>query len=74
MFKGINPLVAYTFYTAATRDRPSAKASVCRKCGACEKKCPQRLPIMSDLQRVANDLEKPWFELPTRFVMKIMGR
>jgi predicted aldo/keto reductase-like oxidoreductase len=74
MFGGLNPLVMYTFYTVATRGNPSAQASACRKCGVCEKKCPQRLPIMSSLDDVASALEKPWVELPTRLVMKFMGR
>jgi predicted aldo/keto reductase-like oxidoreductase len=74
MFGGISTRIMYTFYTAASYGNPTAKASACRKCGACEKKCPQRLPIMSGLDDAAKALETPWIELPTRAVMKLMGR
>ena len=32
------------------------RADKCRKCGACEKMCPQSLPIREDLQRVIADM------------------
>jgi len=33
-----------------------AQAALCKKCGKCEKMCPQSLPIREDLVRVAKDL------------------
>ena len=33
-----------------------AQAALCKKCGKCEKVCPQALPIREDLARVAKDL------------------
>lgn len=33
------------------------KASQCRECGACEKMCPQQIPIRSDLKKAMKDLE-----------------
>lgn len=40
-------------------DRSNAFASVCKKCGACENKCPQHLPIRAHLEQVAMD-RKTW--------------
>lgn len=34
-----------------------AKASHCQQCGACERMCPQQLPIREDLKRVVQDFE-----------------
>lgn len=34
-----------------------AKASNCKECGACERMCPQQLPIREDLKRVVKDME-----------------
>ena len=35
-----------------------AKASHCQQCGACERMCPQQLPIREDLKRVVQDFER----------------
>lgn len=35
----------------------SARADQCRKCGACEKECPQAIAIRQDLVRVAEDFK-----------------
>ena len=34
------------------------KASNCKECGACERMCPQQLPIREDLKKVAKEFEK----------------
>ena len=35
-----------------------AKAENCKQCGACEKMCPQQLPIREDLKRVCEYMKK----------------
>lgn len=37
--------------------KPEAKAENCRKCGKCEKLCPQQLSIRDDLQKVSDYLD-----------------
>ncbi|MGI6721469.1 MAG: aldo/keto reductase [Anaerovoracaceae bacterium] len=44
------------YYNDYTREH--SKASDCIACGACEKACPQHLPIIEDLKRVAEVFEK----------------
>ena len=55
---------AYTTYGDLDRARSDygwrpggPKASACLKCGQCESACPQHLPIISLLERVADTLE-----------------
>lgn len=46
------------FAGALTGGRPSY-ASLCRKCGKCEKVCPQHIPIREKLSEVTDDMELP---------------
>lgn len=47
-----------TFKAKYQKMDEKAKASHCQQCGACEKMCPQQLPIREDLKRVAKDLQQ----------------
>ncbi len=38
-------------------------ASVCVKCGRCETRCPQKLPIRKELERVRKKIETPLYSL-----------
>ncbi len=42
-------------YARMTREHP--KASECLRCGACEARCPQRIPIIANLEKIASTLE-----------------
>ncbi|MDR1954054.1 MAG: aldo/keto reductase [Clostridiales Family XIII bacterium] len=65
--------ISYIMYTDGIGNPPS-KASLCKKCGVCEKKCPQNIPIMSSLEDVAREMENPLLRLPVRIAGKLMGR
>ncbi|MGI6173664.1 MAG: aldo/keto reductase [Christensenellales bacterium] len=42
-------------YARMTQEHP--KASECLRCGACEARCPQRIPIIANLEKIASTLE-----------------
>jgi uncharacterized protein len=53
---------AYLLFTSgADRNKPSY-ASLCKKCGKCEEKCPQSLPIREKLAEVAKDMQPFYFK------------
>lgn len=54
-FGGSQGMVARTYYGNLTQTH--GKASDCLKCGKCEKRCPQHLPIREYLESVAGELE-----------------
>ncbi|NBJ92879.1 aldo/keto reductase [Parablautia muri] len=54
-FGGPQGMVASTYYGNLTQTH--GKASDCLKCGKCEKRCPQHLPIRAYLEAVAGELE-----------------
>lgn len=51
---------AYNYYTGSKESGGlgAGKASQCVKCGACEKDCPQHLPIRALLEDVAKKFEQ----------------
>jgi predicted aldo/keto reductase-like oxidoreductase len=70
MFGGIEPYVSYIMYTDGFENPPS-KASICDKCGACEAKCPQNLPIIRHLEETAAAMEKRYLRLIVRLGRKV---
>jgi predicted aldo/keto reductase-like oxidoreductase len=54
MFQNFN-VVKWKWETEIGADH---QASKCIQCGACETKCPQKLPIREDLKRVQADMDK----------------
>ncbi|MDR2623648.1 MAG: aldo/keto reductase [Methanobrevibacter sp.] len=50
------------FYLLKTVENRSY-ASLCVKCGVCEKKCPQNIPIMKELDNVKSNLETWYYKL-----------
>jgi len=57
----------YVLYTAMTAN--PKYASLCNKCGKCEKLCPQKIEIRKELDNTKKALEKFYFK-PMMFVMK----
>ena len=47
--------------------------SLCVKCGACEKHCPQHLPIIKDLELVRKKMEPWWFRAGMVVVRKFLN-
>ncbi len=45
----------------------NAAASLCTRCGACEKKCPQHLPIRDHLEDVKKVFETPFYKIMSFF-------
>jgi predicted aldo/keto reductase-like oxidoreductase len=44
-------------------------ASLCTQCGACEKRCPQKIEIREELKNTAKALE-PFYFKPVLFIAK----
>ena len=60
--KGLNRETSYLIRTSGFDGGAKSYASLCRDCGACEKKCPQALPIRRHLREVSKEFEKLYFK------------
>ncbi len=56
------------YMSTLMNDQPSY-AGLCKKCGRCEKHCPQHLPIRENLQAVSKEFEGPLFKA-TKTILK----
>lgn len=45
-------------------------ASLCTECGACERHCPQNIPIRADLKKVKKRFETPLFKIGNSFIKR----
>jgi predicted aldo/keto reductase-like oxidoreductase len=70
MFSGLQQ---YMTSTGATDARKNYAASRCRACGACEKKCPQHIPIIQSLKNVSKRMEPFWFKTAVNLFVKLRG-
>jgi predicted aldo/keto reductase-like oxidoreductase len=60
--KGLNRETSYIIRTSGFDGGARSYASLCKDCGACEKKCPQGLPIRKHLTEVSKEFEKLYFK------------
>jgi predicted aldo/keto reductase-like oxidoreductase len=59
---GLNRETSYLIRTSGFDGGAKSYASLCRNCGACEKKCPQGLPIRKHLTEVSKEFERFYFK------------
>ena len=77
MFGGQLFKLQYLGFTAGMDGGKPSYASLCKKCGKCEKKCPQNIPIQRHLVEVSRDLQSFYFKPVVGLVRgyyKIRGR
>jgi predicted aldo/keto reductase-like oxidoreductase len=70
MFTGLQQ---YVTSTGVTDPRKNYAASQCKKCGNCEKHCPQHISIIKSLEKVSKRMEPFWFKTAIKLFMKFRG-
>ena len=69
----VSGLSLYEVLRMSRRSGKNMTANSCVKCGACEKKCPQHIPIMQELEAVKRALEPFWLKSLLKIYWKIMN-
>jgi predicted aldo/keto reductase-like oxidoreductase len=70
MFSGIQQYITSTGVTDA---RKNYAASQCKKCGKCEKHCPQHISIINSLEKVNKRMEPFWYKTAIKLFVKLRG-
>ena len=60
------------YVMCTTIKRKLSNASLCKKCGICERHCPQNIPIRDELDNVKKTLEGPIYKLVAGIVRKFI--
>jgi predicted aldo/keto reductase-like oxidoreductase len=63
----------YVTSTGLLNPHNNYAASNCKECGACEKKCPQHIPITKSLKKVTKRMEPFWFRTTLKIYLKVAG-
>ena len=63
----------YVTSTGLLDDQKNSAASKCKGCGACEKKCPQQIPIARSLKKVKRKMEPFWLKTALAIYFKLWG-
>ena len=72
--KGISAKAQYIMATEGAVNNKPSKASLCKACGACEARCPQKIKISDELKNVARAMEKNWLRVPARFALRLISK
>ena len=70
MFSGFH---LYVTSTGLLNPHHNYAASNCKQCGACEKKCPQHIPVPKLLKEVTMRMEPFWFRTALNLYMRLTG-
>lgn len=70
--RGLNRETSYLIRTSGFDGGSRSYASLCRDCGACEKKCPQGLPIRKHLAEDSGVFEKFYFKPAVGLIQRYM--
>ena len=65
-------IMRYYITTEGKNFGKPSRASLCKSCGACEKKCPQGIDIRKHLEDTVLVLEKASFRIPLLLYMKLL--
>jgi len=66
----ISGMQLYVTSTGSMDSQKKYAASNCEECGACEKKCPQRIPVIQSLKMVRKKMEPFWLRPAVNLYMK----
>jgi predicted aldo/keto reductase-like oxidoreductase len=69
----VSGIQQYVTSTGSLDPRKNYAASKCKKCGGCEKKCPQHIPIIKSLQNVVKKMEPFWLKTALNIFIKLRG-
>jgi predicted aldo/keto reductase-like oxidoreductase len=69
----ISGLMQYVISTGLMAHQKNYAASKCEECGACEKKCPQHIPIIKSLKKLEKRMEPFWLRAGINIYMKVRG-
>ncbi|MDR3120931.1 MAG: aldo/keto reductase [Clostridiales bacterium] len=64
----------YIIATEGVVNGQPSKASLCRNCGTCEKRCPQQIPIRSQLKAVAAEMEGALLRVPISTALRLFHK
>jgi len=69
----VTGITQYVTSTGFLKPEKNYSASNCTKCGTCEKKCPQHIPIPKSLKNVTKKMEPFWLKAALAVYFKLRG-